>query len=216
MPTRKATPQRKPHHREDETFHAAEKSYAAAMTFFTRQNWPKAQEAFHAFLKDHGDNREFPDMVDRARTHLKACDQRLAPPPPDPTTADEWLIEGVSRANCGDIEPALVALDRALAGGAPPARVHYARAAALALVDRNDEALADLAKALEADPSTRFHSLADPDFEQLRETAGYVALIEPPQSYDADDLEDDDIDDEEVNDDLDETPGDEPPEPHLD
>ncbi len=205
MPTKKASPQRRAHHREDETFHAAEKSYAAAMTLYTRQNWAKAREAFDAFLKEHGENREFTDISDRARTHLRVCDHKLAPPPAAPTGADEWLIEGVGQANRGEVDAALVSLDHALAGGAPAGRVYYARAAALALADRTEEALADLAKALEEEPNARFHSLADPDFEKLRETAGYVALVEPPHGmYDGADYDDDDdIDDEEGLDDDD-------------
>jgi tetratricopeptide (TPR) repeat protein len=205
MPTKKASPQRRAHHREDETFHAAEKSYAAAMTLYTRQNWAKAREAFNVFLKDHGENREFTDISDRARTHLLVCDHKLAPPPAPPTSADEWLLEGVGQANRGEIDAALVSLDHALAGGAPAGRVYYARAAALALANRAEEALADLAKALEEDPNARFHSLADPDFESLRETAGYVSLVEPPHgTYEGGDYDDeDDVDDEEGLDDND-------------
>lgn len=199
MAQKKATPQRKPHHREDEAFHAAERAYAAAMQHFTRQNWAKAREAFGAFLDAHQSRREFADIVDRARSHQRVCEAKLAPAPADPTTAEEWLLAGVAQANRGDGTNAARSLDRALALGAPAARVHYARAAALSIAGRHDEALADLAKAIEADPANRFYSISDPDFEDLRELAGYVALVEPPRGpddlYDGLDEEDDDFDD---------------------
>lgn len=179
MPTRKASPARKAP-REDEAFAAAQQSYGAAMTLFTRQNWAKARDAFQSFLADHAEDREIPDIVDRARTHLRTCEARLASPPEPPATGEGWLREGVGLANLGRTDDALAALERALAGGANPAHVHYAKAAALAISDRHEEALSSLSLAIEADPGTRYQSLADPDFERLRETAGYVALVEPP------------------------------------
>ncbi len=181
MPSKKASPTRKPRHRENESFHAAMSAYAEAMTLFTQRNWRGARDAFTSLLKQHGDSGEFADIADRARTHIRACDRRLAPAAPSPTTAEEWLLSGVVLANQGATDDALAALEHARAAGAPPARVHYARAAALAAADRNEEALADLARAIEADPTVRFQSLLDPDFERLRETAGYVALVEPPR-----------------------------------
>ena len=211
MPTKKASPQRKPRHQENASFQAALGDYAAAMELFTRQDWPKAKDAFQHFLHKHGENREFTDFADRARTHLRACDGKLSPPAPTPSGAQEWLIAGVALANQGRADEALVALDRALLEGAPEARTRYARAAALAGADRNEEALVDLARAIEVEPSIRFQSLLDPDFERLRETAGYVALVEPPRelppiSLDAEDLHEDFEDAEEAEDDFDAFP----------
>jgi tetratricopeptide (TPR) repeat protein len=202
MPTKKATPQRKAH-RADESFHVAERLYASAMTFFTRQNWAKARDAFQVFLKEYANDREIPDIADRARTHLRTCEQRLSAPPSPPSSADGWLLEGVGLANEGRTDEAIAAFEKALAGGANATHVHYARAAALAIADRQEEALEHLALAIEADPGTRFQSLTDPDFERLRETAGYVSLVEPPDEYDEDDLDDEDDDDEEEEDVLD-------------
>ncbi len=226
MPPKKASPTRKPRHRENESFHAAMSAYAEAMTLFTQRNWRGARDAFASLLKQHGDSGEFADIADRARTHIRACDRRLAPAAAAPTTAEEWLLSGVVLANQRATDDALAALEHALAAGAPPARVHYARAAALAAADRNEEALADLARAIEVDPTVRFQSLLDPDFERLRETAGYVALVEPPrlpggdifegefeekegEEEDLEGVEDlsdiesiEDIDDEEAEDDL--------------
>lgn len=210
MPTKKATPQRKPRHRENESFQAVESAYAAAMSLFTHQNWSRARDAFQSFLKQHGGDREFADIADRARTHLLACEHRLAPPPPEPRTAEEWLLAGVVYANQRRTDDAVAALDRALADGASPVRTYYVRAAALAAADRHEEALEDLARAIEIDPNIRFQSLLDPDFERLRETAGYVALVEPPRSHEPavseaeaeDEIED--IDDEDGEEDFNE------------
>lgn len=198
MPTKKATPQRKPHHREDAAFQTAMTAYEGAMKPFLNHNWPKAKDAFAAFLAQHGENREVTDIAERARVHLTACEKMMAPPPANPETPEDWLLVGVLRANAGEIEAALAALDKAAEHGAPNARVNYVRAAALALDGQSDPALAALAVAIENDPNCRFQVLADPDFERLREEPGYVALVEPPSdgeggAFDSD-LEDQDDD----------------------
>ncbi|MDQ7088212.1 MAG: hypothetical protein Q9Q13_10305 [Acidobacteriota bacterium] len=69
-----------------------------------------------------------------------------------------------------------------MASGAEEAKVYYARAATLAAAERNDEAMESLRLALAADPENRNFALGDPDFERLRELAGFVELVEPPQS----------------------------------
>ncbi|MCU0231587.1 MAG: hypothetical protein MUC67_09460 [Acidobacteria bacterium] len=188
-----------------EAFAAAEGLYAEAMESYVRQrDWKHAAAGFRAFLEKYGTERDLAEVADRARVHLAACEHKLAPAAPLPVTAEEWLRHGVSMANGGRAEDALGAFEKAEALGLAPGRVHYARAAALALDGRLDDALDQLKLAIAADPEHRAHSLGDPDFERLRETAGYVALVEPPDSGLGDDFDDlDDFDDFEDDEDLD-------------
>jgi tetratricopeptide (TPR) repeat protein len=202
MPSRKATATgRNRTSHGHEAFAAAEGLYAEAMeSFLRKRDWRLAASGFRAFLDKYGTERDLAEIADRARVHLTACEQKLAPEAPAPVTADEWLRHGVSLANGGQAEEALGAFDKAESLGFAVGRVHYARAAALALDGRLDDALNQLKQAIEVDPEHRAHSLGDPDFERLRETAGYVALVEPPDSDlgdDYDDLDDDDFDDDE-------------------
>ena len=202
MPSRKATASsRSRTSHGHEAFAAAEGLYAEAMeSFLLRRDWKHAAFGFRAFLDKYGTERDLAEIADRARVHLAACEQKLAPDAPAPVTADEWLRHGVSLANGGLAEEALGAFDKAEAMGFSVGRVHYARAAALALDGRLDDALDQLKLAIAADPEHRAHSLGDPDFERLRETAGYVALVEPPDADlgdDYDDLDDEDFEDDE-------------------
>ncbi len=202
MPSRKttATGRNRTSHGH-EAFAAAEGLYAEAMeSFLRKRDWRLAASGFRAFLDKYGTERDLAEIADRARVHLTACEQKLAPDAPAPVTADEWLRHGVSLANGGQVEEALGAFDQAESLGFSVGRVHYARAATLALDGRLDDALNQLKLAIEVDPEHRAHSLGDPDFERLRETAGYVALVEPPDSDlgdEYDDLDDDDFDDDE-------------------
>lgn len=198
MPSRKTTTPRPSTH-VGETFAAAEKSYAEAMNLFlVKRDWGKAREGFQDFLKVYGGERDVEDMADRARIHLACCESKLLPPPPNPTNAEDWLVHGVALSNQGLTQEALEALDRAAAEGAPGGRVHYVKAAALALAERFDEAIEELRLSIDDDPDNKAYSLGDPDFEKLREQHGYVELVEPPlDSYeDYGDFDDEEFGDE--------------------
>lgn len=184
MSTRKTAPVRSAP-RSHESFLAAETTYREAMALFIhKRDWARAREAFTAFLVQYGTERDVAEMADRARVHLRTCEEKLAPPPAAPRTAEEWMLQGVAMANTQQTDEALHAFDQARVLGATMEKVEYARAAVLSVAERYDEALEALRKAIEGNPDNRVFSLADPDFERLRETAGYVALVDPPTEFD--------------------------------
>lgn len=168
--------------KDQETFAVALDAYEKAIQPFHQRDWDEAAGLLEAFVAEYTGKPDVSEMVDRARTHILACRRKNSEEPAEPSSSQEWLYEGVSLANLGRTDEALESLNRAAEGNLPPGRVDYVRAAALAIADRHDEALRYLAKAIESEPDNRAFSLSDPDFERLRETAGYVALVEPPQS----------------------------------
>jgi tetratricopeptide (TPR) repeat protein len=166
-----------------DAYEQAEAAYAEAMELYVgRRDFAKAQKAFEGFLDEFGEREDVSDLADRARVHLRNCAVRLSNEPSEPREPEDWLLRAVALANVGQIDAALEHFDQALEKNAPPGRVHYSRAAALAMVDRQDEALEALRLAIDADPANRAYSLGDPDFERLRESAGYAALIDPPSA----------------------------------
>lgn len=185
--------------RSHEIFETAEREYAGAMKLYLqRRDWGAAAEAFRSFIERFGQERDVAELADRARTHLAACARKSSPEGYRPDTAEEWLRYGVVLANAGRIDDALAAFGEAEQLGFDAGRLHYARSAALALEGRLDDALAQLKLAIDLDPEHRAHSMGDPDFERLRETAGYISLVEPPDLDDDDDYEgDDEFDDPE-------------------
>lgn len=209
MPSRKTTaPHPSPHF--GEVFTAAEKSYAEAMNLFlVQRDWQRAKTSFTQFLEKFGGERDVEDMADRARVHLACCEGKLMPPPAEPLNPEEWLVYGVALSNQGRTQEALAALDRAREDENLEGRVHYVKAAALALAERFDEALEELRLAIDADPENKAYSLGDPDFEKLREQHGYVELVEPPlDGFD----EYGDFDDEEFGDEPENQPNFDDPE----
>ncbi len=179
MPSRKSSSKKST--KEQETFTVALGKYQAAMKSLAKHDWKKTSSLLEEFIAEYDGRNDVSEILDRARVHLSACEKKISPPPPEPDSAMGWLHQGVALANSAQIDEAMKSLERAASEGAPEARVSYARAAALAVADRNDEALRWLAKAIEADPDNKAFSLGDPDFERLREMAGYVSLVEPPE-----------------------------------
>lgn len=223
MPTRKAVPTRKAP-RSHEAFVVSENAYRDAMNLYLqKRDWPKARDAFRTYIESYKDERDVAEMVDRARVHLAACEDKLAPAAVAPKNADEWMLQGVAASNLGQTDEALAAYSKAGEMGAPRDKVEYARAAVLSMAERQEEALEALKVAIELNRDNRVFSLSDPDFERLRETAGYVALVDPPTEIgsrmgglmdDGSSSLDDYDDDEEFDDDDDDAAnkGDEPEE----
>ncbi len=168
-----------------ETFRRALAAYEKAMKIFVGKGDPgKARDAFRAFLDEWKDERTVSELVDRARVHLAACEARLAPPPPDPETAEEILLAAVMAVNRDDRPEAERLLAAAEAAGAPAARVAWLRASLHARAGEGAEALEQLRRAIAADGELRFLVLQEEEFRALREMEGFAELIEPPKKKD--------------------------------
>jgi tetratricopeptide (TPR) repeat protein len=157
-----------------------ERLYSEAMELFVNQrDWSGAHEKLKRLVDTFAYDKELEEMVDRARMHLRVCQRKLDPPGWSPSSGEEWLLEGVLLSNQAKLDEAIAAFEKALDGSADPAKVHYSKAAALALAERDEEALSALREAIEANPEFRVYALGDPDFQRLRENAGFVTLVEP-------------------------------------
>lgn len=161
-------------------FADCEKLYDEAMKAFAKnRDFQTAHDLFFRLVSTYGHEHEVSEFVDRARVHLRTCERQLGMTGWQPKNGEEWLLQGVLLSNEGRFGDAVEAYDRALDTGADPAKVHYVKAAALAMSERPDDAIAELRQALAADPETRAFALGDPDFERLREHASFVSLVEP-------------------------------------
>lgn len=119
------------------------------------------------------------ELSDRIRTYLTICKQRLAPPPPEPSTADGRYYRAVVLANNGQLEQALHLLNQSLNESPGSATLLYTRASVWALQGNGDAAVADLQQAIAIEPTLRFQATNDPDFENVRDDAAFIDVIEP-------------------------------------
>ena len=109
------------------------------------------------------------DRVDEAIPRLREA-ARLAPA----MANARWSL-GRALLSAGDLEPALLALDAALAGGVDSADLHHARAVCLEQLDRRDEAAAANMAALERRPTLAAAHLR---LSELSKAAGREAEAE--------------------------------------
>ncbi len=79
--------------------------------------------------------------------------------------------------------------NRALAIDPESAQAHYQRACALAWTDRDAEALADLAKAIESSDAFRDLARTDPAFDRIRATTAFAEIVGVDQELQSEAIE---------------------------
>ena len=158
----------------DRKYLAIVKNFEAAKRHFNRQRYAKAKELF---LKvQNGAPRE---VAERARVHISLCEQKLAKPAPAPKTPSDYYALGVAELNARNLDLALQYLTKADKAAHHRDHVHYALAAAHALMGSTDAALEHLQAAIELRSENRFLVRHDEDFESLRTEPRYRTLIYP-------------------------------------
>ena len=133
---------------------------------------PDGAAALFEKVVEESDGRR---LRDRARQYLAICRSHNETPA---ETEDPFLAAVVAK-NEGSLEEA----DR-LCGQGPSdeERFIYLNASIRALSGENEKALELLKKAIALEPKNRVHAFHDPDFETLRGSEGFNALINPPKA----------------------------------
>src|SRR5579863_3997179 len=132
---------------------AAIKDFEAAARSFRRQNFAKARELFEKLAVAAP-----PDVADRARVHLRLCQQRLGRTGPAPKTANDFHMLGISALNAGQAESAVTYLSKAHHLEPKREDIRYALAAAHALQGDAEVALEHLKAAIALRPQNRFQA----------------------------------------------------------
>ena len=159
-----------------EGYDAALRDYVAALELFHKGDLTAALERFETIGAANPDE---PELRERMRAYATICRRRLASEPAQPTSVDGLYDAAVIYSNHGDLERALDYLTKALELESGSARVLYARASVFALRGQPDSAVIDLKKAVAREPQLRFQASNDPDFERIRDEAGFIDVIEP-------------------------------------
>ena len=165
-------PVRAPH---SEAYEAALTAYGEALDLLRKKDFAAALPRFRAVERQ---NRNEPELADRARTYATLCERKLAPPAAAPQSVDERYYLAILRGNQGRYDEAAALLDQALSAEPSP-RVLYARASIRALQGKTDQAVADLRAAISGEPLLRHQAANDPDYERIRNEAAFIDVIEP-------------------------------------
>lgn len=151
------------------------KQYEDALKHFQEQNFQRARQALEQVLT--GPSKE---LGDRARVHLRICEQRLSrQPAPVLKSAEDHYTQGVALMNLGRWDEAREHLDRARKAAPKADHIVYAMAALDCLTGEADSAMQNLKIAIQLRPENRYHARNDEDFAFLQEDPRFTELLYP-------------------------------------
>jgi tetratricopeptide (TPR) repeat protein len=151
------------------------KQYEEALRHFQQQKFTRAKEVLERVLE--GPSKE---LCDRAKVHLRICEQRISRPPVPPLkSAEDHYTQGVALMNMGRWDEAREHLDRARKAAPKADHIVYAMAALDCLTGEADSAMQNLKIAIQLRPENRYHARNDEDFAFLQEDPRFTELLYP-------------------------------------
>jgi len=151
------------------------KVYEEALKLFQQQKYHRAKQAFERALEGPGG-----ELGDRARMHLRICEQRISSAAPAAAkSAEDHYTHGVALMNLGRWDEAREHFDRALKASPKADHIVYAMAALDCLTGEADAAIEKLKQAIQLRPENRYHARNDEDFSFLQEDPRFTELLYP-------------------------------------
>ncbi|HYP26215.1 MAG TPA: tetratricopeptide repeat protein [Blastocatellia bacterium] len=151
----------------------AVRAFEQALKVFNRHDFSNAKAGFESILEKFGDQA---DIVARARTYLRICEQRLARTPSIPRNPDALYDQGVFELNKNNFRAAIEMFEKALRSQPRADHVIYSLAAAHARMNDTPRALDALRRAIALRPVHRSHARRDLDFASLRSNHDFQQL----------------------------------------
>ena len=151
------------------------KLYEEALTLFQQQKFQRAKQTLERVTE--GPSQE---LGERARVHIRICDQRISrPPAPVLKSAEDHYTQGVALMNLGRWDDAREHLDRARKAAPKADHIVYAMAVLDCLTGEADSAMENLKFAIQLRPENRYHARNDEDFAFLQEDPRFTELLYP-------------------------------------
>lgn len=151
------------------------KAYEEGLKQFQQQKFPRAKQALERVLE--GPNKE---LADRARTHLRICDQRVSrAPEPSAKSAEDHYNQGIAMMNLGRWDEAREHLDRARKSAPKADHIVYAMAALDCLTGEAESSMQNLKVAIQLRAENRYRARNDEDFAFLQEDPRFTELLYP-------------------------------------
>ncbi len=151
------------------------KGYDEALKYFQQQKFGRSKQLLERVVE--GPSKE---LQDRARVHLRICEQRISRPSVAVLkSAEDHYSQGVALMNLGRWDEAREHLDRARKAAPKADYVVYAMAALDCLTGEADSAMVNLKIAIQLRPENRYHARNDQDFAFLLEDPRFTELLYP-------------------------------------
>lgn len=148
-------------------------SFGEAVKAYRKENYEKAVEAFEALIEKHPSERE---LVDRAQTYIKICQNIMKKEVLPSKTFDDLYESGVVLMNLGKYEEALKLFNKAVEKKPDHAKILYFMAAIYQSMGDSDQSLEFLKRSIQKDKYFKILAQNDSDFEDLREDKKFKLL----------------------------------------
>ncbi len=158
---------------------AAIKLYESGVKLLYAQDFERAKAAFEKLIQSNLEDKE---IVERARIHLKLCEQKLAAIPPPPRTVEDHYNLAIALMNEGKYEQSIEHLNKALKYNPNCDYVIYALAASNCRIGNFDGALNNLKTAIHLKPENRYLAQHDSDFEPLMQDSRFISIVYPDRT----------------------------------
>lgn len=144
------------------------------------RNYQQAMDLFERLIEHYPEEIE---LTDRARNFIKIClSQGATRKQHQPKTAEEMFDVGVMEHNKANFQRAIEYFQAALETDPKGDYIHYALAASYAQAGDLDLAIQSLQKSIQLNQENKFLARNDPDFEPIRITKEFAAVVEAPKS----------------------------------
>lgn len=156
--------------------HILIKQYEAAVKLVYSQEFEKAKAALEKIIQTPTLEK---DVVERARSLLIICQQKLSPGHSSLKTSEDYYNMAVALMNQAHYKEAREQLHKALKSSPKSDFILYGLAATNCQLGHLHEALEQLQAAIELKQENRYLARNDPDFEALMTDPRFVALVFP-------------------------------------
>lgn len=140
--------------------------YGEAMKEYRKGNFPKASERLKALIKKYPAEKE---LVNRAELYLSVSEEKQKKKKLSLKTFEDHYQYGVYKLNQGDYEEALKHLDKAQEIKPKQGKVFYLKALVNMLMERKEQTLENLKKAVQLDKFFKILAKNEVEFEPLKE-----------------------------------------------
>lgn len=158
---------------EAELYQKALEVFERALKTLYKGEFEKAKELFESVRQTYAEEN---DLMDRVRTYIAVCDNKLAPLR-RPKGTEELVTQGVMLLNDGDTVQAIKVLTKALEAEPSSPHIEYCLAAAYGRAGEAAESAKHLKQAIAADPTSRFHAQTDDDFAPVKNRSEIATLL---------------------------------------
>jgi tetratricopeptide (TPR) repeat protein len=155
---------------------ASIKQYESAVRLLYAQNFERAKLALEKLIQTFVEDKE---ILERAKSHLRLCEQKIARKPPAPRSVEDLYNVAVALMNEGKYQESIEHLNKALKTRPDCDYVLYALAASHCLTGNIDGALKNLRAAITLKPENRFLAQQDYDFEPLMQDSRFISIVFP-------------------------------------